>query len=99
MANLKVDLLNKLNNDKYFAEMELIRLAQEPNMNYQQKIDEMQYLLERLAILNGEVALASQYFQDAPAVPAAQPDATQAPAANVPAPAQQIVHPGQTFGE
>jgi hypothetical protein len=97
MANLKVDLLNKLNNDKYFAEMELIRLAQEPNMNYQQKIDEMQYLLERLAILNGEIALASQYFQDPVAPPVAQPEA--AAPANTQAPAQQIVHPGQTFGE
>jgi hypothetical protein len=95
MANLKVDLLNKLNNDKYFAEMELIRLAQEPNMNYQNKIDEMQYLLERIAILNGEIALASQYFQDPVAAP--QADATPAPA-NVPAP-QGVVHPGQTFGE
>ena len=54
MANLKLDLINKLNNDKFYAELELVRLAQEPNMSYRTKIDSMNLELEILAITNGK---------------------------------------------
>jgi hypothetical protein len=96
MANLKLDLVNKINNDKFYEEIELIRLAQDPNMNYRDKIESMQYRLERLAILNSQVGLVDQYFQDAPQQNAPAP----APA---PAPAQQKpegkAHQGQSHGE
>lgn len=89
MANLKLDLLNKLRNDKYYSELELVRLAQEPNMNYQIKIDEMDVELTELALLNAKMGLVEQYFQE--------------PAQGAPAPAQNVpqgqVHPGQTHGE
>jgi len=89
MANVKQDLLNKLGTDKYYAELELGRLAADPNMNYEQKIIEMAFKLERLAVLNGQIGLANQYFPDAPAQPA--PVQTAQPATQP--------HPGQTFAE
>lgn len=66
MANLKLDLLNKLRNDKYFSEIELIRLAQDPSMNYKQKINEMEAQLALISLLNEEMKLVEQYFQEPP---------------------------------
>jgi len=86
MANLKLDLLNKLRNDKYYTELELVRLAQDPNMNYAWKIGKMKIKLDKLSLLNSDMGLVEQYFQE----PA--PVAAQAP------PAGQV-HPGQTHGE
>lgn len=88
MANLKLDLINKLNNDKYYEELELVRLAQDPNTNYKDKIDAMTYRLERLSILNAQLGLVGQYFQE--------PVAEQAPVPQAPA---GQVHQGQTHGE
>jgi len=95
MANLKIDLVNKLNNEKFYAELELVRLAQEPNMNYKCKIDQMSGLLQEIAIINAKLGLVEQYFQgpvpqQAPA-PQGQPVPQQAP--------QGKVHPGQSHGE
>lgn len=64
MANLKLDLLNKLKNDKYYEELELIRLAQEPNMNYKEKINTMSDRLKNLAIVNSQMGLVEQYFNE-----------------------------------
>ena len=94
MANLKLDLLNKLNNDKFYEELELVRLAQEPNMNYKEKIDDMQYRLGAIALLNAQLGLVGQYFQEPVAAPA-----TGAPAGAPPAQPAGVVHAGQTFGE
>lgn len=89
MANLKLDLLNKLRNDKYYAELELVRLAQDPNMNYVWKIDQMKDKLNELSLLNAGMGLVEQYFQEPVAVQGAPVQA--APAG--------VVHPGQTHGE
>lgn len=96
MANLKLDLLNKLRNDKYYEELELVRLAQDPNTNYKEKIDAMSYKLANISLLNAQMGLAEQYFQE-PA-PAPQANAPQGAPVQQGAPAG-IVHPGQTFGE
>ena len=90
MANLKLDLLNKLNNDKYFEEMELVRLAGEPNMNYKQKVEEMSWKLSNIAMLNAQLVLVAQYFPEQPQV-APQPAPQSAP--------QGQVHQGQSHGE
>lgn len=94
MVNLKSDLINKITTDKMYQEVELVRLAQDPNMNYEQKIIDMKYQLERLSVLNSEMGLIEVYFKDAPVA------ATPAPGAPVQqnAPAGQV-HPGQTHGE
>ena len=95
MANLKLDLLNKINNQKYFYELELVRLAQDANMNYEQKINDMSYLLKEIALLNAQLGGVEQYFKE--------PEATGDAPANAPAPqAQQPVgqvHNGQSHGE
>jgi len=97
MANLKVDLVNKLNNDKFYAELELVRLAQEPSMNYKEKIDLMNVELGELAFLNGKLGLVEQYFQDpVPQTPAA-PAGAQQVATGAPVPTK--VHKGQSHGE
>jgi len=90
MADLKLDLLKKLTDDKMFEELELIRLAGEPNMNYRSKIENMQYQLRQIALLNVEIELVNQYFQPQQSV-AQQP-------ASAPAPMGQV-HQGQTHGE
>jgi len=82
MANLKLDLVNNLNNEKYYEEIELIRLAQEPNMNYKEKIESMKNRLLSISMLNSSLGLVEQYFQEpvqaapqaAPATPQAAPN-------------------------
>jgi hypothetical protein len=64
MADLKKDLLNELVNRKYYSEIELIRLAQEPNMNYKKKIEEMVVVLQDIALLNSQINLWDKYFQE-----------------------------------
>lgn len=95
MANLKLDLLNKLRNDKYFEEIELVRLAEDPNTNYKQKIDSISNRLEKIAILNAELGLVEQYFQQP------QPAQMQVAPEQVPVQGQPAgkVHQGQTHGE
>ena len=95
MANLKVDLKNKIMNDKFYEELELVRLAQDPNTNYKEKIDSMSYRLANLASLNAQMVLVEQYFQEpVPVTANAAPQGT--PVQNQPA---GQVHPGQTHGE
>ena len=100
MANLKIDLLNKINNEKYFKELELVRLAGEPNMNYEFKIESMTKELAKIAILNAQLGGVEQYFQEpAPQPQGQQPAPVAEPAPQVQqAPAQQV-HQGQTHGE
>lgn len=95
MANLKLDLVNKLNNDKFYAELELVRLAQEPNMNYKEKIEGMDAQLEGLAVLNAKIGLVEQYFKEEAPAEGTPQDAPVADAAQAPAQAQQ----GQSHGE
>jgi len=98
MANLKLDLLNKLRNEKYYKEMELVRLAQEPNMCYEEKIDKMVDILTILDKLNGQMTLMEQYFQEEqPAVTPPAP-APPAPPATPAKPAGKV-HPGQSHSE
>lgn len=99
MANLKLDLLNKLRNDKYYEELELVRLAQDPNTNYKEKIDAMAFRLANLAMANAQMGLVEQYFQEPPA-PQQVPVAGQPVPQQVPVQGQPVkVHQGQTHGE
>ena len=98
MANLKLDLINELNNKKMYTELELVRLAQEPNMKYKVKIDGMNAELEAIAMLNAKLGLVEEYFKEPVApqgVPAPPPPPQEAPAA----PPQGKVHQGQSHGE
>ena len=103
MANLKQDLLNELGNEKYFAEIELVRLAQEPNMNYKEKVEDMSVLLKTIAEVDLATQLVGKYFQEpvaeapAPASEEAAAPAPEQPAPEQPAPVQP--HQGQSHGE
>jgi hypothetical protein len=96
MANLKLDLINKLRNDKYYDELELVRLAQDPNTNYKEKIDAMSVQLDKIALVNAKFGLVDQYFQE----PQQQQVPPQVVPEQVPVQGQPVkMHPGQTFGE
>jgi len=64
MANLKSDLLNEIRNQSYYAEIELVRLAQEPNTYYKAKIENMDNQLAIIALANQKIALVEKYFQE-----------------------------------
>lgn len=87
MANLKQDLINNLGNEKYYNELELARLASDPNMNYREKVNTMTYLLKELASIDLSTQLIGKYFPD------------QDNISKEPQPEQPKPHPGQTHGE
>ena len=88
MADLKQDLTNKLSNERYYDEIELARLASDPNIYYKEKVEKMSEILKRIANVNDALNLMDQYFSTA------KPQQTN------PKPQQtQTVHAGQTHGE
>lgn len=91
MANLKIDLQNKLRNDKYYEELELVRLANEPNMMYREKIERMSHTLRELSLLDAQLNLTDKYFQEDPVEHQQQKPQNQEQ--------QNVVHQGQTHGE
>ena len=103
MANLKLDLIQRFTEQKMLAELELVRLAQEPNMCYRDKLELMEEELDVLRVVNAKIGLINQYFQDPEPQQAPAPQ-QEAPAAPAPAPApaaepQAKVHKGQSHGE
>jgi len=100
MANLKKDLLNNLGNDKYYAELELARLAQDPNMVYRDKVNEMSYLLKELAAIDLSTQLIGKYFPDEQQVTdQSGMEQGQSKPQPQPQPDQPKPHPGQSHGE
>jgi hypothetical protein len=97
MPNLKLDLLNKLRNSKYYVELELARLAQEPNMNYKEKIKLMSDKLKKIAVINAQVSLIEQQYFVEPE-PVTKPEDVKQPPVNTGVP-QTRPHDGQTHGE
>jgi len=93
MANLKKDLVNNLGNDKYYSELELARLASDPNMNYKQKVNEMSLILKEIASLDLATQLIGKYF------PEEQQVTDQGDAQQGSQPSQPKPHPGQTHAE
>ena len=95
MANLKQDLLNNLGSDKYYAELELGRLAAEPNMNYKVKVEEMTFLLKKIAEYDLATQLVGKYFPEQQ--PAADQPTPEKPQSSTPE--QPKTHPGHSHGE
>lgn len=89
MADLRQDLVNKINNDKYFAEVELVRLASEPNMNYKSKIDDMSELLNEIALANIKIQLIENVYFKQQAMQTTNTMPQQG----------SVIHNGQTHGE
>ena len=89
MANVKEDLLQQLATEKYYAEIELVRLANDPNMNYNTKITQLSNIISQIALINLKGELTGQYFQEAPqGEPEGQPEQPEQP---VDAPDEQPV--------
>lgn len=82
--NLKQDLLNKFNNEKYLTELELFRLAESQNMSYKIKLDSIQDILDELILINTRISMVGQYFVE-----------QQSQTINK----QSVTHQGQTHGE
>ena len=101
MANLKLDLLNKLRNDKYYKELKLVRLAQDPVMDYEEKIELMNEVLGLIVELNNKMVLAEEYFKEPeqPQQPVAAPPVQPPAPAPVDTKPAAKVHPGQSHGE
>jgi len=108
MANLKADLLNELRNAKYYEEHELARLAQDPNTNYKEKIDDIVAQLKTIALINQSLGLTEVYFKEpvepvepvAPVVNYPEPDAkpaTEEVPTVIAQPGKPL--PGQSHGE
>lgn len=97
MANLRVDLLNDLRSDKYYAETELVRLAGIPNMNYKEKIVLIKEVLGEIALINSKIGLAEGYFPSEEQQPVQQPTEQMT---SDPQPQQQSQPlPGQSHAE
>lgn len=64
MADLKQDLLGLVVNEKTYDELELARLASEPNMNYRLKISQMHEILKKIHTHNGAIDLINMYFSE-----------------------------------
>lgn len=92
MANLKQDLLNYLGNEKYYDELELARLAGDPNTNYKEKVKKMVDVLKNISALEMSSQLVGRYFQkEEPANGNVDPSKAEQP--------QQPQQPGQTHTE
>lgn len=63
-VNLKNDLLNKLTVDRQFKEVEFVRLANEPNMNYEDKINSMLFYAKEMATIDLQLNVINFYFKD-----------------------------------
>lgn len=95
MANLKLDIINKVKNDHYYNEMEFSRLAQDPMINYELKVKKMSQLLDTLTLTTAKLAQIELYFAEPTTVP---PDEPTAKADHVSQPLSQPL-PGQSHGE
>ena len=62
MANLKIDLFNKFSNDKYYAELELQRLASVDYLTYEEKVNKMAEQFNKISLINSNIELLEVYF-------------------------------------
>jgi hypothetical protein len=60
--NLKEDLTDFIKREIRFAEIELVRLSQDSNTEYEEKLQSMGYQLEKIAVANGKLGAVNQYF-------------------------------------
>lgn len=80
-ADLKQDLLTMVVNDKNYDELELVRLASEPNMNYRLKVSQMYELIKKISTYNNSIELINTYFSE-PAKATENPAPVSAPPVN-----------------
>jgi hypothetical protein len=96
MADLKTDLLQEVGRKKYFSEMELVRLANDGAMNYEEKVSKISSLIGEIALLNAKGDLIGSYFQEPQTEGGGEPDGepeqpVEEPATNVVEEAPEVV--------
>lgn len=87
MANIKTDLLQQVEQDRYFAEMDLIALVSNQTLSYKDKLEQIGEVIEKIALINSRKGIIEQYFQEAPqgeGEPQGDPQTEEAPEAGVP---------------
>lgn len=60
---IKNDLIDKISKEKYYYEQDLIRFAENDTMKYADVIDEIDSVLEKIALCNAKIQLIKQYFK------------------------------------
>lgn len=86
---LKNDLVNELNNSKYYAERELERINQDTSMNYHDRVLMMSETLKRIASIDLALQLQNRYFVETESKGDGASDNTK----------KEDAHPGQSHGE
>lgn len=60
---IKIDLLNKLNNDLYLAELEFERLSKAENINYSIQLSKIETILEDIIMIKTKISAVNNYFK------------------------------------
>jgi hypothetical protein len=82
---LKIQLLNQLTNEKALLEQDLNIIVNNQILVLSEKLSLIRFKLKEISVINVEVALVNQYFQEV-STPNQQQQAT-------------IIHQGQSHGE
>lgn len=64
LSVIKIDLLNKLNNDLYLAELELDRIANHNNINYAIQLSKIERVLENIILTKTKISALNNYFKE-----------------------------------
>jgi hypothetical protein len=64
MANLKQDLLNELNNQKYYNEQELTRLYDDNSSSYKNKVNNILDVLQNIVLIDAKAQMVEFYFKE-----------------------------------
>ena len=93
-VNLRADLLGELRSQKYFAEIELVRISSDGGMNYKTKIQRLDKILSNIVIIEQKIMLAERYY------PQPQPEqVVETPQEQVVETPQPLVQQGQSHKE
>lgn len=61
---IKYDILNDIRTEKYYLEMELLRLVDIDDIPYKEKIHKIEKILKDIAINDSINSLVNEYFMD-----------------------------------
>lgn len=65
LITIKNDLLNKLTNDLYMAEIELQRIVNNTSVMYSIQLSSIEQILENIVLINTKISALNNYFKPA----------------------------------
>ncbi len=65
LNTIKNDLLNKLSNDLYMAEIELERIVKDTYISYNIQLSRIEETLESIILINTKISALNSYFKTA----------------------------------